>query len=386
MIEFDEIFEFLREVEITCENFNEKDEEKEKIILFINELKSYIDDFSNSLREKINKSSDITELDILKKIINKKNCLENLISQEKNNFNNFKQKSILHNNSNIDSLSNDMNNSYTNHDNLNSDNINNYINTRNMNNVDNTINVADNNSNINVQNAKEVKNYFDNINYNFIKNCNKEFSYNNINDIITKTETNKEKEEKKKSISFNLNNINENNRNEYNSKEEEQIEEEIISKNSKKTLFPDENVYTTNLENYKILKDDIIKEWSEHIDEYDNLIYEHTFEYKKNNVRKKMEKKKNINFSNENIDEELCLLAQEMKENVLTYRDIIVEDNKTLEKAAGKQLQNLDALADVNKKTKKMNESKNISFFLSLIIIAISILLFMLTFFVIVFL
>ncbi|CRG98074.1 conserved Plasmodium protein, unknown function [Plasmodium gallinaceum] len=388
MIEFDEIFEFLREVENTCDNFNEEEEENEKIILFINELKSYINDFSNSLKEKINKSSGTTELDLLEKINNKKKSLEKIILKEKNNFNNIKKKGILYNNDNISNLSNDINNNCMNYDNLNNDTINNYMTNNNSNNVDNTKNIEDNNSNLTIKNVEDVKNHFDEVNYNSLKNCNENFSYNNdINNIIIKTKKNKEKEETKKSISFNLNNINMSNLNGYNNIKGVKIEEEITSENSKKTLLTDEEkIYTTNLENCQILKDDIIKEWSNHIDEYDNLLYEYTYEYKKNHVRKKMEKKNKINFFSENIDEELCLLAQEMKENVLTYREIIIEDNKTLEKAASKQLQNIDALEDVNKKTKKMNEGKNISFFLSLLIIAISILLFILTFFVIVFL
>ncbi|KOB87566.1 hypothetical protein PFDG_03843 [Plasmodium falciparum Dd2] len=86
MIVFDELFEFLREVEITCDNFKEEEEEKEKIILFINELNSYINDLSLSLKGKINNSDDLTDHDILKKIIYKKEALEKAIKNEKDNF------------------------------------------------------------------------------------------------------------------------------------------------------------------------------------------------------------------------------------------------------------------------------------------------------------
>ncbi|ETW50299.1 hypothetical protein PFMALIP_01721 [Plasmodium falciparum MaliPS096_E11] len=70
-----------------------------------------------------------------------------------------------------------------------------------------------------------------------------------------------------------------------------------------------------------------------------------------------------------------------MKENVLTYRDIIKEDNTTLEKSANKQNLTIDSMTDVNKKTQKMTKNKNISFFVSLLIIATSVVLFIFTFF-----
>ncbi|ETW31505.1 hypothetical protein PFFCH_01103 [Plasmodium falciparum FCH/4] len=73
-----------------------------------------------------------------------------------------------------------------------------------------------------------------------------------------------------------------------------------------------------------------------------------------------------------------------MKENVLTYRDIIKEDNTTLEKSANKQNLTIDSMTDVNKKTQKMTKNKNISFFVSLLIIATSVVLFIFTFFVII--
>ncbi|EAA17867.1 hypothetical protein [Plasmodium yoelii yoelii] len=76
MIEFDELFELLKEIEISCDKFNEEDKEKEKIILFLNDLNSYISDISHSLKVKTNK---ISEIDILKKIISKKEKLENVL-------------------------------------------------------------------------------------------------------------------------------------------------------------------------------------------------------------------------------------------------------------------------------------------------------------------
>lgn len=135
----------------------------------------------------------------------------------------------------------------------------------------------------------------------------------------------------------------------------------------------------------ELIKDNLIKEWGNQIDEYDNLKYEFTYEYKKIEFQKKLDKRKNVNaFKDDNIDDELCLLAQEMKENVLAYRQILVDDNKTLEVSATKQANNIDSILNVNKKTKKMGSNHSISFFLSLIIIGVSILLFIFTFFVII--
>lgn len=136
-----------------------------------------------------------------------------------------------------------------------------------------------------------------------------------------------------------------------------------------------------------LLSDDTIREWSKQIDKYDNLLYKHSYEYKKNDILKQVNthiKKQDV--SNEDVYDELCLLAQEMKENLLTYQEILNEDNKVLEDTANKQLLNIDTISEVSKKTKQLNQNKNISFFVSLLIIIVSVLVFMLTFIVVLFL
>ncbi|KMZ89495.1 hypothetical protein PVBG_03216 [Plasmodium vivax Brazil I] len=319
MIAFDELFEFLREAELTCDNFNEQVEEQEAIILFLNELKLYIADLSLSLKHKINASDDVTEHDILKKIINKKESLEWVLRNKRDAF-----LGEDHSGGSSSPL----------------------------------ICVEGANRGVNADASSKVS------------SLEKEHPtpshslsfttqrYNNVEPSPTGGEAPNEQEFPAK----------------------ESPAKEPPSKEPPATAQLERN---ESYDQVETLNDEVLKEWSEQIDEYDNLLYEYSFAFKKNDLHKKMEFQKNMNKSGENIDEELCLLAQEMKENVLTYRNIIVEDNRMLEQSANKQLSNLDNITDVYRKTKKMGQSKSISFFVSLLIIAASALLFVLTFFVI---
>ncbi|CAI7717727.1 conserved Plasmodium protein, unknown function [Plasmodium vivax] len=319
MIAFDELFEFLREAELTCDNFNEQVEEQEAIILFLNELKLYIADLSLSLKHKINASDDVTEHDILKKIINKKESLEWVLRNKRDAF-----LGEDHSGGSSSPL----------------------------------ICVEGANRGVNADASSKVSSL--------------------------------EKEHPTPSHSLSFTTQRYNNVEPSPTGGEAPNEQEFPAKESPAKESPaKEPPATAQLERnesydqVETLNDEVLKEWSEQIDEYDNLLYEYSFAFKKNDLHKKMEFQKNMNKSGENIDEELCLLAQEMKENVLTYRNIIVEDNRMLEQSANKQLSNLDNITDVYRKTKKMGQSKSISFFVSLLIIAASALLFVLTFFVI---
>ncbi|CAG9484896.1 unnamed protein product [Plasmodium vivax] len=314
MIAFDELFEFLREAELTCDNFNEQVEEQEAIILFLNELKLYIADLSLSLKHKINASDDVTEHDILKKIINKKESLEWVLRNKRDAF-----LGEDHSGGSSSPL----------------------------------ICVEGANRGVNADASSKVSSL--------------------------------EKEHPTPSHSLSFTTQRYNNVEPSPTGGEAPNEQEFPAKESP-AKEPPATAQLERNESYdqvETLNDEVLKEWSEQIDEYDNLLYEYSFAFKKNDLHKKMEFQKNMNKSGENIDEELCLLAQEMKENVLTYRNIIVEDNRMLEQSANKQLSNLDNITDVYRKTKKMGQSKSISFFVSLLIIAASALLFVLTFFVI---
>ncbi|SOV12853.1 conserved Plasmodium protein, unknown function [Plasmodium gaboni] len=372
MIVFDELFEFLREVEITCDNFKEEEEEKEKIILFINELNSYINDLSLSLKGKINNPDDVTEHDILKKIIYKKETLEKAIKNEKDNFKRdekIKEKEINNEEDGVNGHTNNIKNN-----NVDDKNYDNDDNTLNISNDKMNLSYKDNDTNdfkchsnnkILIESNEQIKNEYNN---NSI-NCQKKGELSNTcNDNMIKK--NSLDENKTNDGPYDILNKKDDNENDINN------------------AHNNNNNNNKNNDNIEILKDDIIKEWGEQIDEFDNLLYEHTLAYKKKDFFKKIEKKKkkkNVDFSQGNmIDEELCLLAQEMKENVLTYRDIIKEDNTTLEKSANKQNLTIDSMTDVNKKTKRMTRNKNISFFVSLLIIATSAVLFIFTFFVII--
>ncbi|KMZ95856.1 hypothetical protein PVMG_03930 [Plasmodium vivax Mauritania I] len=334
MIAFDELFEFLREAELTCDNFNEQVEEQEAIILFLNELKLYIADLSLSLKHKINASDDVTEHDILKKIINKKESLEWVLRNKRDAF-----LGEDHSGGSSSPL----------------------------------ICVEGANRGVNADASSKVS------------SLEKEHPtpshslsfttqrYNNVEPSPTGGEAPNEQEFPAKE-----------------SPAKESPAKEFPAKESPAKEPPSKEPPATaqlerneSYDQVETLNDEVLKEWSEQIDEYDNLLYEYSFAFKKNDLHKKMEFQKNMNKSGENIDEELCLLAQEMKENVLTYRNIIVEDNRMLEQSANKQLSNLDNITDVYRKTKKMGQSKSISFFVSLLIIAASALLFVLTFFVI---
>ncbi|ETW62516.1 hypothetical protein PFMC_01708 [Plasmodium falciparum CAMP/Malaysia] len=374
MIVFDELFEFLREVEITCDNFKEEEEEKEKIILFINELNSYINDLSLSLKGKINNSDDLTDHDILKKIIYKKEALEKAIKNEKDNFKRdakIKEKVINNEEGGVNKHTNNINNDNMNDKNYDNDgkgdNTFNICNDKkNLSYKDDDINdlTCHPNNKISIGSNEEIKNEYNN---NLINGEKKDELSITCNDNMLKK--NVVDENITNDCSYNINNKKDNNENDINNTN-------------------NNNNNSNNNDNIEILKDDIIKEWGEQIDEFGNLLYEHTLAYKKKDFFKKIEKKKkkkNLDFLQENtIDEELCLLAQEMKENVLTYRDIIKEDNTTLEKSANKQNLTIDSMTDVNKKTQKMTKNKNISFFVSLLIIATSVVLFIFTFFVII--
>ncbi|ANQ05879.1 Uncharacterized protein PCOAH_00001100 [Plasmodium coatneyi] len=339
MIAFDELFEFLREAEITCDNFNEQNEEQEAIILFLNELKSYIADLSLSLKHRINAPDDITEQDILKKIINKKESLEWILRKKRDNF-----LGGVHSGGNSSPL---IFAKGTNHDDLSSSG------------VENPTGESPLVPPLNRTRQKSVGTTSD-----------------------TSLEVNAaEKEDQIPSHSLTCSTRGYNKVEPSLNGEKVPTEYEAPSKEDPAAAAQSER--KESYDGVETLNDEILKEWSEQIDEYDNLLYEYSFAFKKNDLHKKMKSRKNMNNADENIDEELCLLAQEMKENVLTYREIIVEDNRMLEQSANKQLSNLDNITDVYKKTKKMGQNKSISFFVSLLIIAVSALLFVLTFFVI---
>ncbi|SCN62090.1 conserved Plasmodium protein, unknown function [Plasmodium chabaudi chabaudi] len=320
MIEFDELFELLKEVEISCDNFNEENKEKEKIILFLNDLNSYINDISYSLKVKTNKTYKISEIDILKKIISKKERLENVIKNS-----NKEKKHILF---------------------------------KKINNID----WEDKHDDTSLSSPSLL-----NETATLEKNVN-----------TSKADINQEKEEKEgEEILLSP-------KRDTPKKEMSDDKQNNILPNSDRTNNSN-NVNFKKFEEVELIKDNLIKEWGSQIDEYDNLKYEFSYEYKKMEFQKKLDKRKNINtVEDDNIDDELCLLAQEMKENVLAYRQILTEDNKTLEISANKQVNNIDSILDVNKKTKRMGSNQSISFFLSLIIIVVSMLLFMFTFFVII--
>ncbi|CXI77680.1 conserved Plasmodium protein, unknown function [Plasmodium berghei] len=321
MIEFDELFELLKEIEISCDNFNEENKEKEKIILFLNDLNSYINDISHSLKVKTNKTYKISEIDILKKIISKKERLENVLKNC-----NTEKKHILF---------------------------------KKINNI-----------------GWEVKHDGASLSNQSLINQNAILERNlNINEKDMNINHDKENKQSE-SILFS---------------EKRGIQKKEISNDKQNNILSHNDKVNNNNSNLKkfddceLIKDNLIKEWGNQIDEYDNLKYEFTYEYKKIEFQKKLDKRKNVNaFKDDNIDDELCLLAQEMKENVLAYRQILVDDNKTLEVSATKQANNIDSILNVNKKTKKMGSNHSISFFLSLIIIGVSILLFIFTFFVII--
>ncbi|ETB62239.1 hypothetical protein YYC_00852 [Plasmodium yoelii 17X] len=314
MIEFDELFELLKEIEISCDKFNEEDKEKEKIILFLNDLNSYISDISHSLKVKTNK---ISEIDILKKIISKKEKLENVL--------------------------------------------------KNCNTKNEHEDTSSNNSPF--------------INGAVILERNLSMGEKRMNTDQGKQDEEDEEGKRDESVLFLEKRDNpkkENSNDEQNNTLSHNYKVDNNNNNNNNSNF-------VKFENCELIKDSLIKEWGNQIDEYDNLKYEFTYEYKKIEFQKKLDKRKNTNtFKDDNIDDELCLLAQEMKENVLAYRQILVDDNKTLEVSATKQANNIDSILDVNKKTKKMGSNQSISFFLSLIIIAVSILLFIFTFFVII--
>ncbi|CAA9986175.1 conserved Plasmodium protein, unknown function [Plasmodium knowlesi strain H] len=365
MIAFDEIFEFLREAEITCDNFNEQNEEHESIILFLNELKSYITDLSLSLKDRINAPDDITEQDILKKIINKKESLEWILRRNRDNFlggvhsEGISSPLIFGKGTNHDDLSSSTNRA--NPDDRGKDG--NYD-IRGNSDVDNpTGETLPPRASAQMNNeCATTSEKVPPTQHAMGKNVG------GISDTCSKANV-VQKDHQTPSHSLSC------------AKRGYNKVEESLSKEDQ-----DAPVQSERKESYdgaESLNDEVLKEWSEQIDEYDNLLYEYSFAFKKNDWHKKMKSRKNMNKSGENIDEELCLLAQEMKENVLTYRDIIVEDNMMLEQSANKQRSNLDNITDVYKKTKKMGESKNISFFVSLLIIAASALLCVLTFFVI---
>ncbi|SBT75178.1 conserved Plasmodium protein, unknown function [Plasmodium ovale] len=369
MIEFDEIFEFMKEVEMTCENFNEKKEGKEKTILFILELKTYINDISDSLREKLNQPNEEIEFHILKKIINKKEKLENVIAEKEwyslgktkgegvlNNVSHADVLHCLHSTQHVKCARNDTTKDE-------------YPPTN-----DKWYTESDENNCRKRSHACDKKGEYwehktedgggSNSGVHFVDDFPQGDNVkgptlmgNSVKDYAEKNDHEGNKKWRMDSAPLNL-----------------QVKNGEGTSGEKKK---------NHSESVELVKDDVIKEWSQQIDEYDNLIYEFTFAYKKEGIRKKIEKRKSINSFDGDIDEELCLLAQEMKENVLTYRQIITDDNKALEESANKQLHNIDSLTDVNLRTKKMNTGANISFFLSLIIIAISALLFMFTFFII---
>ncbi|SBS81411.1 conserved Plasmodium protein, unknown function [Plasmodium malariae] len=403
-IEFEEIFEFLREIEISCDSFNECKEKKENIIVFLNELKSYIDDISISLKERINHPDNVTtQFDILKKIINKKEVLENVIIKEKEQFKfvcqQHREESTYYKDDYLVNFANDRSNNvspneYSVHE-------------------DPPFDVVNLCSQMDVQGiSSETNNNIKNASYSSLTYCIKEASLlhhideNSIvereyllNNEMEKFEDIKEKDKTNSRSDKIINNKENSHMQEKKVKEaggvemkkeehkyyengQKQISQMLLHKSEKDVNKKSNNIKSLD-DNIEIVKDDIIKEWSEQIDDYDNLIHEYSFEYKKMGFQKKNEKRKNNNMSDENIDEELCLLAQEMKENVLTYREIIIEDNRTLEKSANKQALNIDSLTDVNKRTKSMSKNQSISFFISLIIILISALLFMFTFFII---
>ncbi|EUD66632.1 hypothetical protein C922_02953 [Plasmodium inui San Antonio 1] len=361
MIAFDEIFEFLREAEITCDHFNEQSEEQEAIILFLNELKSYIADLSLSLKHRINASDDITEQDILKKIINKKESLEWILRKKRDNFvgdvpSGGRSSPLI------------------------------CAGGRNHGDVSNSAKRAkcdvDGNSGVDSPTGEPspsgaATTYPEGP----ISQSPSRSSVGETCDTSSKVNAAEKKEHPPPSQNLPCATPGCNKVEPSLKGEKIATEEEFLSKEDPATASPSE--LSLRSSGVETLNDEILKEWSEQIDEYDNLLYEYTFAFKKKDLHKKMESRKNMNNSGENIDEELCLLAQEMKENVLTYRDIIVEDNRMLEQSANKQMSNLDNITDVYKKTKKMGQSKSISFFVSLLIIFVSALLFVLTFFVI---
>ncbi|KEG03531.1 hypothetical protein YYE_01555 [Plasmodium vinckei vinckei] len=296
MIEFDELFELLKEVEISCDNFNEENKEREKIILFLNDLNSYINDIAYSLKVKTNKTYKISEIDILKKIISKKERLENVIKNS-----NKERKHILF---------------------------------KKINNID-----------------WEDKHDDTSLSSPFLLNENTTLEK-NLNTSKPDIKINQDKEEKEsEEILF--------------STKRDTPKKEISNDKQDNILPNNDTTNNSNNLNFKkheeieLISDSLIKEWGSQIDEYDNLKYEFSYEYKKMEFQKKLDKRKNINtVEDDNIDDELCLLAQEMKENVLAYRQILTEDNKTLEISANKQVNNIDSILDVNKKTKKMGSNQ----------------------------
>lgn len=367
---YDEKYEFLIEVERMCNSFPKEKEsmDEEKMIVFINELKSYIDDLSYSFRDQINESStDLEELHILQRIVDTKENAERYLIEKSLNY---KQ---------------------TNHDT-----------SKEMKDHPPTLNIDDQR---NTEFAEEELRK-DTDHGNNVSHMNNDMVRRNKDALLFEETKNNENPEAY------LNKGNQNTKDLWNTSSESYVQSRNKLKEENKNVsfeIKKQDHFDSSLgvqvcqeEASDILESDMIpmemiEEWSNQIDAYDNLIYEYTCEYKKNSVKKRIEhknrKKKggllNANLNNsskENIDDELCLLAKEMKENVLIYRQILNEDNKFLEETASKQVAQLETMNDVSKKTKSMNQNKSISFFLSLIIIAISILLFMLTFFVILFL
>ncbi|GAW78945.1 hypothetical protein, conserved [Plasmodium gonderi] len=366
MISFDEIFEFLREAEITCDNFNEQREEQEKIILFLNELKSYIADFSISLKQNVNSYEDVTEIDILKKIITKKESLEHVIRKE---IDNYVPTNILKNNISISSAY--FKEYYTFPDPINT-NLRSISEEQSLNEISPGLNVVKSISRVKGDILNQSKDINLDVTSNLPSNLNSECGI--ILTIPPLVEEKETTEGSKTEISRRIQ-INVQAEEVVHTNQEKTKNEKITTQSSGK-----EEIY----DGIEILKEEVLKEWSEQIDEYDNLLYEYSFAYKKKDLEKKIETRKSMNKSgDENVDEELCLLAQEMKENVLTYREIIVQDNQMLEQSAHKQLTNLDNISHVHKNLKQMGKSQNISFFMSLIIIVVSVLLFMFTFFII---
>ncbi|GAB64447.1 hypothetical protein PCYB_011800 [Plasmodium cynomolgi strain B] len=359
MIAFDELFEFLREAEITCDHFNEQIEEQETIILFLNELKSCINDLSLSLKHRINTPDDITEQDILKKVINKKESLEWILRKKRDN--------VL---------------GGTNHGDVSS--------SANRTNCD-----AHGNSDVDYPTGETPPSVAAQPNNadatTYAKGPTSPSPSRNSVSATWDTYSKVNVAEKHPTPSHSLppcatrgyNKVEPSLNGEKVPAEHESLsrEDPPAAANAAESVADQSERKSCDV--VETLSDEVLKEWSEQIDEYDNLLYEYSFAFKKKDLHKKIQSRKNMNKSGENIDEELCLLAQEMKENVLTYRDIIVEDNRMLEQSANKQMSNLDNITDVYKKTKKMGQSKNISFFVSLLIIAVSALLFVLTFFVI---
>ncbi|KJP89367.1 hypothetical protein AK88_01033 [Plasmodium fragile] len=370
MIAFDELFEFLRETEITCDNFNEQSEEQEAIILFLNELKSSIVDLSLSLKHRINAPDDVTEQDILKKIINKKESLELILRKKRDNF-------LADVHSGGGSLSPLIFSTRTNDGDLSSS-----VNLTN----------CDGQGHSSVHNptgepppsASAQPNNKDATTYAKAPTSHSASSIRVDATLNISSKVNAvDKEQQPPSHSLPPCATRGGNKEESSlNGEKAPTEQESFSKENLAAATA-QSERKASYDGVETLSDQVLKEWSEQIDEYDNLLYEYSFAFKKNDLHKKMKSRKNMNKSGENIDEELCLLAQEMKENVLTYRDIIVEDNRMLEESANKQSSNLDNITDVYKKTKKMGQSNSISFFMSLFIIAASALLFVLTFFVI---